>query len=780
MRPYLFWVLFFFFNTPIWAKLIGPEITFTNFVLIQDGLLSKNPDGSFPTSTDLSKKWKWLLFEKILDNCSDCSNLGNSTIKLPSGAEIILVEDAGVVEVNARPINLEDKKTFKEMTKYLFKSADDIGLSPSKRAGAGHIHFDLKSFFNDDAKLFRNFLVDYHNNPDLYARFFGNYKNNSPHMLDLDSSTSNIFKNIIDDFDRQPTSIKDLSTRIESEVYSKLETNFSKNAKKYKAMNFARITSGEVGTETLEWRAIFPQRSGDDLNLLGQFFEERLEYLKNIDLTIDMKVELKKYDFSSVKRVFNQMNIDIKKYYLLLDERFLKDIVDDFVMNQQIDEAQDFFDNKIKRLGFDSASLEGEHIIYNLKRNEGMLGESFVKERIEKVFTKIAKYDFKSPLEILKKYPFLEEQKVKKIISTSFKANAVKNYHRFTISDHAYLEKNGITLSLEAQKEVKFSYPPTQENIDDFIELIENKHVNKEISKNHLDVVLDDFPTEEDLRRKLAKVYSNPHLLKDKEYHEVLFKYLESSKNDYKIFQWEASQNFFSYADKKKISWGNKLFDTFTYQFIDKASDFNENELFKVLSKPKAFSNQTALKTWERLIERFFVEASNDWFSGIEAIINTNGFIENSKWPEALGAMFNKNNNEQIQKKYSAMIFNRAIETNNTSKGLNQLVIKVIKDASDFDEFTLYKVIKKKLISHNKTGVNLYTTLLERVGKESTWANTIVQDILLDDDILKLKTGSMLIEKMIDIENPAINNQLIKLKQEIRNKNCASFFITFP
>jgi len=206
--------------------------------------------------------------------------------------------DPAVVEVQASPMTASEwAKNSDRFQKDVFETAKFIGLEPHPDIGGGHIHIGLDSAFEQDSMLFRNFIVDFTNHPELARGVLSHDESNSPALADAENEIKEEFQKVIHYFDQGLIRrIEDLAHKIEVSVY---HYNYDANSldahAKYQALSLSRVTDnsfkvfGNLKSEqrTVELRAIRAQTSFNDYLKQIKLFEARLRYLKTLDHPVE-------------------------------------------------------------------------------------------------------------------------------------------------------------------------------------------------------------------------------------------------------------------------------------------------------------------------------------------------------------------------------------------------------------------------------------------------------------------------------------------------------------
>ena len=322
MRQLLFLFLFFLATSlTLAAGRSGPEWTFTSDELIELGRINdsatvfNSSEGQERFQNRMLSQWA----REIKLACPSCKIKKQGSIFSISRFHVQVSEDVWfevsrdpwVLEVTASPMN---KTTFAKHSevfqKLVWNIAEKIGIRPHSRVGGGHIHLEIESFFGNDRNLFRNFLVDLANHPELFLGALGFDLLNAPPMAILFGKQKQNFEKIILEFDKGTMSINELMAKINFEVYNETfydpYTHQQHNPEKYQAVNLSH-------KETLELRGISPQGSAYIHFLLIQLFEARIDFLKKQPGLIPYNKKdysSSVHSFSVRKMEFHTSNID--------------------------------------------------------------------------------------------------------------------------------------------------------------------------------------------------------------------------------------------------------------------------------------------------------------------------------------------------------------------------------------------------------------------------------------------------------------------------------------
>jgi hypothetical protein len=204
------------------------------------------------------------------------------------GFEYAVTMDGSVIEIVLGKATAADlRKNVPRLERDVFGTAKDAGLVPHAFRGGGHVHIGLQSAFGDDVLLFRNFVVDYFNRPELALHGLRDRASGEAlHLASLPEKLRDAFRKIVDEFDAdyragKKWSIRDLAERIDSEVYGEAERMGLARNRRVFALNFDNIfTQRDPAKQTLEIRAIRPPGTADAHVSIVELFQGRLETLR--------------------------------------------------------------------------------------------------------------------------------------------------------------------------------------------------------------------------------------------------------------------------------------------------------------------------------------------------------------------------------------------------------------------------------------------------------------------------------------------------------------------
>jgi len=279
---------------------VGFEWTFTNMELVEAARPQVyRPSAETPTTADrvfettvqairqnpwtqAIESWK----AEIKKLCPQCE-IKNNTVTTPEGFWFRITLDGPVLEVLTEPMTLEQvNERSARLEQLIWGAAKKVGLRADKRLGGGHVHLDIESHFGGDRMLFRNFVVDLMNRPELFMGGFGlNYFN--PPLSFYGEEAIKKFKKIVSKFDKDPNVsieifMEQMNDFFESLQHPILPTPYAK----YQALNFKHF----LKYGTLEIRGIRPHVSAEHAQKTVQILQSRIQVLKQKGKLLKVKV----------------------------------------------------------------------------------------------------------------------------------------------------------------------------------------------------------------------------------------------------------------------------------------------------------------------------------------------------------------------------------------------------------------------------------------------------------------------------------------------------------
>lgn len=258
-------------------------------------------------------------------------------ITFEDGFWIQYAVDVGCLEVQTKPASVTEFTSRRtQINQFIFGSAKSQGLTVDKMRGGGHINIDQATGFEGKEKLFRNFIVDRANHPELAWGIFGETIRNGPPLASLGPEPIYGFHNVITDFDEKITrsgffrktgddAIFELARDIEQRVYIDTPGNHiwpdSNNSTTYYQelglRNISKYT--KVAERRVEVRSLRPQINFSTFLLQIQFFDARLTYLDELDelIPIDIPEDInmsKEEKISRFRAMLKEMKIQVNRY----------------------------------------------------------------------------------------------------------------------------------------------------------------------------------------------------------------------------------------------------------------------------------------------------------------------------------------------------------------------------------------------------------------------------------------------------------------------------------
>ncbi|MBS1961470.1 MAG: hypothetical protein JST04_04590 [Bdellovibrionales bacterium] len=267
------------------------------------------------TENDTSNKYLAKMKDSVMKRCKQCKLIEgedhygkvNYRFVYPDGWWFQIATDPAVIEIQTAPTTRADFEKMRDRLQTdIFGSAKSVGMMPEPimGIGQGHIHMGLDAAFENDPKLFRNFLVDMMNHPEVNF-VFGRNERNAAILSDLGLKNIQEFKKLIADFDAgKIRAIRSLATALQKRVYTKCVDKWWSPPEKYQAINVTRTVDPKLpaGARTVEFRSHRPQKSADEFLDQIRVYEARVEYLRGLKEPIKVNIPTKDA-MSSAKEV---------------------------------------------------------------------------------------------------------------------------------------------------------------------------------------------------------------------------------------------------------------------------------------------------------------------------------------------------------------------------------------------------------------------------------------------------------------------------------------------
>lgn len=323
--------------------LFGPEWTFTR------------ADLADPNRTHLLGPLLYQYQRALVPGAHKGSTLHGKVYYDPSFT-LELGLDPGVVEVQATPQNLEQwKKRAPVLQNELFdlmKTA--VGLTPHEIEGAGHVNMGLAGVFDQNVKLFRNFVIDFLNNPGVSV-VLGHQpsdKRDAEHFSERPSDIRNEFIQELSTIDAS------MDQRSEVDSFFKYHRFFEHGplsaGDKYVALGLrGSLQKGYYGQRAgaapdarFEIRTLRPQATMDDFIKVIEIFHARVEFLKRSPGLVSFQdpkpirdgyLALKHYYF-----YLTEAGLEYERYKSLMPPAWREIPLEDFLKPAEIKKAQKF------------------------------------------------------------------------------------------------------------------------------------------------------------------------------------------------------------------------------------------------------------------------------------------------------------------------------------------------------------------------------------------------------------------------------------------------------
>jgi len=316
------------------AAKFGPEFTFTNPKLVN---AAKEPRQS---ETEENRAAQALWFKRVSKVCKvtractvtptqDKHGRNAFRVTYQDGWWYQVELDVAVLEIQTKPGTVEDfKKLEKRIQHDIFDFAKEMSLSPHERIGGGHISIGLDAF-EANAPLFRDFLVDTANHPELTYGIFGNHLGNAPPVSALPPESQEAFKKVIRDFDHDPGSIQALAKKIETEVYTSNPFDWNWDTAYYQNARLSSVYDNiPAELRRIEVRGFRPQPSARAFVLETELLQRRIDYLRARRTRVSPKIPPYSTTYAEKRwrfqRYLREMGQTEEKYREVIPPKFLK------------------------------------------------------------------------------------------------------------------------------------------------------------------------------------------------------------------------------------------------------------------------------------------------------------------------------------------------------------------------------------------------------------------------------------------------------------------------
>ncbi len=369
--------------------MFGPELTFTNSEILDafkkeqekiNSSLDSQPGYQIKHTIEGVKKAKDLAAE-IKKICEDCTvetkdyipsvQALNITVKYPDNFKIFITLDPAVIEVKATPIAFKDlSRVTTKLENTLFQAAKNVGIGPSFGLGGGHIHLDA-SLFLKNTDLFRDFIVDIYNHPELIIEILGDFSRDDPIIQALSATRNKKFFELIERYDSSKMTTFQFVYELMKDVYSEplnevFEFENSTTKFKHHAINvlrmYERIKGITENQRTMELRFLRPQKNAKQFELICRLFKFRLEFLRKRRLAGRIEVPSKERYESIINR---SKDNNLNRYITFLTESELapRDYLR-LLPYKYFDQVWSYIENN-----FEDSLLEKKKFLYEIAKD---------------------------------------------------------------------------------------------------------------------------------------------------------------------------------------------------------------------------------------------------------------------------------------------------------------------------------------------------------------------------------------------------------------------------
>lgn len=333
----LFKIYLFLFCLTAFSQLrFGPELTFTNQRLIDDGRRMGGSTYNSPANENALLDLSILIYDEAgdmveEDRIRNGRGYNETRLIFEDGFVIDLTLDPWVIEINSTPIssNEMDERVLL-FDEFIFDRARRLNLHPSYDIGGGHIHVGATELLRGDEDVLRDILVDFYNHRELGEGLLGNNRHNAPSIQSLPLANRNAFKEIIAHVDAYEIAIEDFAIRMNEEVYS-VSGSHDSMPEKFQGVNVTRLAddSFSESERTVEFRFFRPQQNMSQFSLQTVLLEKRFQFLKNqresgiVNQPEDISELSREDKFTRFVSYINEIGDRPIKYFRLLGSSYL-------------------------------------------------------------------------------------------------------------------------------------------------------------------------------------------------------------------------------------------------------------------------------------------------------------------------------------------------------------------------------------------------------------------------------------------------------------------------
>jgi len=318
------------------AYMFGLEFTVTNQTIVNEG--NRNPKDYSLSNNPVKAQALYKFWEMLAEKCQSHPGCRSTMsrdkhdqalrLDFEDGFYFTVGNDSAVIEINAKPQTIEGFRKVKHyLEDFVFDIAKQIDLNPHQRAGQGHIHVSRVAL-NGDAKLLRNFFVDFQNRPEIAYGALGNHLLNSPPLAAEKPHQREALKNILQQLDaKRRYSIEDFVNAVHRNVYTSSHAGDWGSYDYYQAFNMTRLLKAE-SSATIEIRSFRPQRNTHEFELQTRLISRWIEHLRMRETPIEYNMA-DKYDHTGQEivdgyyKLIKELNLSWNEFKYLLPENLV-------------------------------------------------------------------------------------------------------------------------------------------------------------------------------------------------------------------------------------------------------------------------------------------------------------------------------------------------------------------------------------------------------------------------------------------------------------------------
>lgn len=348
---FLAFVLIFFnpSNAWAWPPLFGAEFTFTNDNIRKGNYGNHGEIVESKENADARNRFANLLKDRcasrkvgspeecMVTKSVDKYGSEKFRVKYGDGFWFDITLDPQVVEIQTKPSTYEEFLHMKgRMHDDIFLAAKAVGIEPDIMASGGHIHIGTSSAFGKDARLLRNFIVDFANHPELAAGVLDVNYTNAPPLAAHEPQIRDEFKKVLFDFDNGKIGdIQSLARTINKKVYITSFCDVDPSSK-FQALCLNRTADKQFKPQdmTVEIRSVRTQVTAEEFLKELKLFQSRIDYLSKVTANGKNVAFLDATDKMSDKEMVNAFYRYVKESGLDWEE--YKTLLPSFLRKKQV------------------------------------------------------------------------------------------------------------------------------------------------------------------------------------------------------------------------------------------------------------------------------------------------------------------------------------------------------------------------------------------------------------------------------------------------------------